>query len=85
MGNKKLTNKEIRIALDDTCQAVEALKENDTRLSDNCQILDQKFFQIANAFNLYLKYCGEEDKFTKFVKEEIDRSEEAKKTNKEGA
>ena len=85
MGNKKLTNKEIRMALDDVYQAVEALKENDTKLSDNCQILNQKNFQIANAFSLYLKYCGEEDKFTKFVKKEIDKSGKAKKTNKGGA
>ena len=84
MGNKKLTNKEIRMALDDVYQAVEALKENDTKLSDNCQILNQKNFQIANAFSLYLKYCGEEDKFTKFVKKEIDKSEKAKSTDKGG-
>ena len=77
MGNKKLTNKEIRNALDDIYKAI-------AKLDDNCQFLNQKDFQIANAFNLYLKYCGEEIKFTKFVKEEIDKSEKAKSTDKGG-
>ena len=78
MGNKKLTNKEIRNALDDIYKAL-------AKLDDNCQFLNQKDFQIANAFNLYLKYCGEETKFTKFVKEEIDKSEKTRSTDKKGA
>ena len=78
MSNKKITNKEIRDSLNDIYKAI-------VKLDNNCQILNQKDFQTDAKFNLYLRYCGEEDKFTKFVKKEIDKSEKAKSTDKGGA
>ena len=53
MSKKKLTNKEITVAIDG--------------LSNNDQFLNNKLLQMDSLFGLYLEYRKETDKFDKFV------------------
>ena len=71
MSKKKLTNKEITVAIDG--------------LSNNDQFLNNKLLQMDSLFGLYLEYRKETDKFDKFVKGRIKEFEQQRSENKKGA
>ena len=71
MSKKKLTNKEITVAIDG--------------LSNNDQFLNNKLLQMDSLFGLYLEYRKETDKFDKFVKGRIKEFEQQRSKDKKGA
>ena len=72
MSKKKLTNKEITVAIDG--------------LSNNDQFLNNKLLQMDSLFGLYLEYRKETDKFSKFVKAKTEEFEKKQRSeDKEGA
>ena len=78
MKNSKLTNKEIKTSLDVIYNALQKLSNND-------QVVHDKTFQIETLFILYLKWKNEEEKFSKFVKEDLEKIEQSRLQDKEGA
>ena len=71
MSKKKLTNKEITVAIDG--------------LSNNDQFLNNKLLQMDSLYGLYLEYRKETDKFDKFVKGRIKEFEQQRSKDKKGA
>ena len=69
MKKKKLTNKEITVAIDG--------------LSNNDQFLNNKLLQMDSLFGLYLEYRKETDKFDKFVKGRIKEFEQQRSKGKD--
>ena len=69
MSKKKLTNKEITVAIDG--------------LSNNDQFLNNKLLQMDSLFGLYLEYRKETDKFDKFVKGRIKEFEQQRSKGKD--
>ena len=67
MSKKKLTNKEITVAIDG--------------LSNNDQFLNNKLLQMDSLFGLYLEYRKDTDRFNKFVKAKVEKFEQKQRSD----
>ena len=70
MKSNKITNKEIKASLADIYKAL--------------QFLGDKAFQQDSQFTLYLRMNNEEEKFSKFVTEYMEKNEQSGLQDKKG-